>query len=195
MHSFRTNSLPAALFSKSALLSLGLLAMVWLPSQAQAQVNATLIPAFTPGTPSTYQYVIGNLGPDAIGEFDLAVPATFTLTDVTAPTGWLALYTPGDSFISWESTSSATDVPGPVPGGLSVLGGFSFMSDAPAGTDDYLLLDYNTGDTEGGIVLGPVAAPPPPPSVPEASTTVSLGLLLALGLGGMAISARRRKAV
>ena len=30
--------------------------------------------------------------------------------------------------------------------------------------------------------------------VPEASTTVSLGLLLALGVGGLVIAARRRKA-
>ncbi len=33
-----------------------------------------------------------------------------------------------------------------------------------------------------------------PPAVPEASTTVSLGLLLALGLGGMVVAGRRRKA-
>ncbi len=32
-----------------------------------------------------------------------------------------------------------------------------------------------------------------PPAVPEASTTVSLGLLLTLGLGGMVIAARRKK--
>jgi len=34
---------------------------------------------------------------------------------------------------------------------------------------------------------GPAGAP-----VPEASTTVSLGVLLALGLGGMALAARKR---
>ena len=33
------------------------------------------------------------------------------------------------------------------------------------------------------------------PAVPEASTTVSLGLLLALGLGGLAVAAKRRKSV
>ena len=35
----------------------------------------------------------------------------------------------------------------------------------------------------------------PPPAVPEASTTVSLGLLLALGVGGIAFAARRKSAV
>ena len=33
------------------------------------------------------------------------------------------------------------------------------------------------------------------PAVPEASTTVSLGLLLALGFGGLAVAAKRRKSV
>lgn len=32
-----------------------------------------------------------------------------------------------------------------------------------------------------------------PPAVPEASTTVSLGLLLALGMGGMVVTAKKRK--
>lgn len=43
----------------------------------------------------------------------------------------------------------------------------------------------------GGILLfnGVVAAP----AVPEASTTVSFGLLLALGLGGLVIAAKRKK--
>jgi len=35
----------------------------------------------------------------------------------------------------------------------------------------------------------------PPAAVPEASTTVSLGLLLALGVGGIAFAARRKSAV
>ncbi len=33
-----------------------------------------------------------------------------------------------------------------------------------------------------------------PPAVPEASTTVSLGLLLALGIGGLAVAGKRKKA-
>ena len=42
-----------------------------------------------------------------------------------------------------------------------------------------------------GTLHGFLGAPPP---VPEASTTVSFGLLLALGLGGMALAAKRKKA-
>ena len=39
-----------------------------------------------------------------------------------------------------------------------------------------------------------LAIGPPPPAVPEASTTISLSLLLALGLGGAVAAARRKKA-
>ena len=39
------------------------------------------------------------------------------------------------------------------------------------------------------LAFGPLGAP----AVPEASTTVSLGLLLALGLGGIVVAARKRK--
>lgn len=42
------------------------------------------------------------------------------------------------------------------------------------------------------ILLGVTASTNAP--VPEASTTVSLGLLLALGLGGLAVAAERKKA-
>ncbi len=40
------------------------------------------------------------------------------------------------------------------------------------------------------LVFGPSV----PPAIPEASTTVSFGLLLAMGLGGLVIAARRKKA-
>ena len=48
---------------------------------------------------------------------------------------------------------------------------------------------WNTAESDGpyyGIIETPAA-------VPEASTTVSLGLLLALGLGGVVVGARRRR--
>ena len=46
-----------------------------------------------------------------------------------------------------------------------------------------------TNQSLGVRVYGDVAAP-----VPEASTTVSLGLLLALGMGGLAVASKRKKA-
>lgn len=48
------------------------------------------------------------------------------------------------------------------------------------------------GPTETSGLFGRLDAPAPP--VPEASTTTGLALLLALGLGGLAVTARRKKA-
>lgn len=47
-----------------------------------------------------------------------------------------------------------------------------------------------TNQSLGLRVFGNVA----PPAVPEASTTVSLGLLLALGMGGLVVASKRKKA-
>lgn len=59
---------------------------------------------------------------------------------------------------------------------------FVFSSfNGPQGT---LSVSGNTGDMSGQV-LGPAA-------VPEASTTVSFGLLLALGVGGAAVASRKK---
>ena len=69
-----------------------------------------------------------------------------------------------------------------------------FQSSAPATT---------AGNPAGGLFYfggTPVAnfgwsfSVTPPPAVPEASTTVSLGLMLALGMGGLVIASKRKKA-
>jgi len=46
-----------------------------------------------------------------------------------------------------------------------------------------------------GVAFTPQGGAPAilPPAVPEASTTVSLGLLLALGMGGLVVAAKRKK--
>ena len=49
---------------------------------------------------------------------------------------------------------------------------------------------YNQGNFDGLRLT----AAPAPPAVPEASTTVSLGLMLALGLGGAALAAKEEEA-
>ena len=55
-----------------------------------------------------------------------------------------------------------------------------------------------TGMSETGdqtAFIDAVSVSPVPAAVPEASTTVSLGLLLALGMGGIAVAAKRKKSV
>ena len=56
---------------------------------------------------------------------------------------------------------------------------------------------FGTGQTVETGLSGPTFLafrPSAPPAIPEASTTVSFGLLLALGLGGLAVAAKRKKA-
>ena len=97
--------------------------------------------------------------------------------------------------------------------------GFTFIYADPPGTDpsdfslalqapgqaDVSLLDVQFSPS-GSVTLmssapgvgitpqGNAPVPATPPSVPEASTTVSFGLLLALGMGGTVVAAKRKKA-
>lgn len=79
---------------------------------------------------------------------------------------------------------------------------FSLTLQAPGQADASLFdIQFNPNGTAtlmssaSGVGITPQAGTPAlaPPSVPEASTTVSLGLLLALGLGGMVVAAKRKK--
>ena len=189
MHSLRPASRRPTLLAPTVL-ALTLLAAAWLPGQAHAQSSVTVLPTIVPGTPNGYFYTLTDLptATDTVGEFDLAVPTTAALTSVGAPTGWLAFYTTGDLFIQWQSTASAFDIQ---PG--AALSGFRFSSALAPGTETYKVQSFDTGNSATGTTLGPVAAPP----IPEASTTVSLGLLLALGavlrMGGVVVAGKRRK--
>ena len=170
---------------KTITLALALLAAVWLPGPARAQVNVTILPVFTPGTPSTFTYTLTNTGTETIGEFDLAVPTTSALTNITAPTGFIDLYTTGDTFVQWLSTDPSTDI-----GTGQTLGGFSFQTTAPAGTDSFLVRNADNGDSRGGSTVGPGALPAAVPE-PSCMAAFSCG---ALGLAGLILAVRRKKA-
>jgi hypothetical protein len=60
-------------------------------------------------------------------------------------------------------------------------------------TADITSVVYHVTDNNE-FYVGPVSLNATPAAVPEASSAVSLGLLLCLGLGGAAVSSRRRKA-
>ena len=63
---------------------------------------------------------------------------------------------------------------------------------APVGGGELFVAVNDTSSSNNhGSYAGTLTTPAP---VPEASTTVSLGLLLALGLGGMVVAAKRKKA-
>ena len=52
-----------------------------------------------------------------------------------------------------------------------------------------MFYDSNGDQNTGNYTVNVSAAPP---AVPEASTNLSLGLMLALGLGGLIVTARKR---
>lgn len=71
------------------------------------------------------------------------------------------------------------------------LPGFDLSRVSSDPTDIYINFQGLTLDAGQSVTLNIVTGPP---AVPEASTTASLGLLLALGLGGLVIAAKRKKA-
>lgn len=73
---------------------------------------------------------------------------------------------------------------------------YSFDITSLVGSGGTFTLRFAEADNQGNFQQGVdnVSIMGTPPIVPEASTTVSMGLLLALGMGGLALTARRRKA-
>ena len=76
---------------------------------------------------------------------------------------------------------SLTGTSGPMANGVAAVQ-FVFLTPTPAASDDTY---YREIDVSGTATAAPV---------PEASSAVSLGLLLCLGLGGAALAARKRRA-
>ncbi len=68
-----------------------------------------------------------------------------------------------------------------------------FTVSAP--TSGFLTFAENHNTVAGDYLDNVSLTQTSPAAVPEASTTVSLGLLLTLGLGGMALAAKRKKSV
>ena len=116
--------------------------------------------------PGTYelQFALGN--PDR-GGYDVAANSTtVTLGSVYSQTFQLPVANQFTTFTEDFTVSSAT------------TGFLSFAENNPTPAGDYL----------DNVSLTQTSAP-----VPEASTTVSFGLLLALGLGGLAVAVKRKQ--
>jgi len=117
------------------------------------------------GTNSITEFV--TLGGGAFG------PGTTFATGVSAPTG-LAFDARGDLFVAnYNGTNTGT------------ITEFAFNS---------VTSMFGTAQiVETGLTRPTLLAFSPASPVPESSTTVSLGLLLALGMGGMVVAGKRKK--
>jgi hypothetical protein len=169
-------------------LGLGLaLALTAGATPARAGFNANVLSGATAegGGLYLYTYMVQDLATStlAVSEFDMVIPTDANLQSLMAPSGFLALYTPGDVTISFVSNDAATDI----QPGLS--GTFSFTSmDAP-GLGSFSLITYDdpNGFGSGDMISGVSVAPQ---AVPEPGSLVLLGL----GLPGMiALVALRRR--
>lgn len=74
------------------------------------------------------------------------------------------------------------------PGEYALIAGFDDPNLGASGSSENTGFPSTTRQITGGFLIETPAA------VPEASTTVSFGLLLALGLGGTVVAARKKKA-
>ena len=109
-----------------------------------------------------YSYTVSNLPTSTfnIGEFDLNVSTDAALSSIKNPIGFLALYTTGDSFISFASTDPTTDIT------ASSSGVFSFQSLDTPGLQDNLVRSFDgTSPSNGGQTLAPLRAVPEPASL------------------------------
>ena len=140
-------------------------------------------PAIASGTQAGFVGFGAGDGGGNVFSFTVGTAKSFTF-DVLANYSTNALENPG--------TLTLTGV-GATPASVSLAGsGSTFATDYTFNISNAAAGETFTLSTDRGFIAG--AAFGSPPAVPEASTTASLGLLLALGLGGVAVARRRKTA-
>jgi len=135
---------------------------------------------FTTGTFSAFDVTTTNgLTDNLLGTHYVAA----TAATASATSNYLFTFTHGSDFLNLNATG-----PDNAAGTISLLAGTSSSSHQLTASGEFALPTGLSRVISSGSLIA-TAAP-----VPEASTTASLGLLLALGLGGLVIAKRRRKA-
>lgn len=191
--------------------SFGLLALAALTQAGSAHATGMIdvtptvtAPAAGSNAPYQYSYDVtpntGNSFAENSLDFQFSDPSVLYVSN----TGPLDMVTSADPGIFHAATSN--------PGGIPITDSFFFLDSiqslggsasgplSPGSTETFVFTSFNgpqgtlsvTGTNTGGVpdfaapIVGPAA-------VPEASTTVSFGLLLALGVGGAAVASRKKK--
>ena len=175
------------LTSHKAGLALVVLAALGQATAAHA-MGVTVLPGpptgGTNGTPFSYSYAVtpfNAAGNSPTSQFTFAfTDPNVTFASIT--TGQLDTVTRTSPLTSPATFSNTSSTGATLPNGSQETVTFT-SPDGPTGT-------FTAANQDGvsGPVPGPGAAP-----VPEASTTVSFGLLLALGLGSVVVAARKKR--
>ena len=170
---------------------------------------------FCPASAQDLTYTLSNVkfsdGATANGFFEFnPVTGIFGSNNITTTAGVTDNETPGnystlplstyqqqDSFFQFSyggGTTSfhllrlTTDPPAVIPGVYLLGPGIPTATNQFVGSGEYASTDISDRlVVSGGMIVTNPAA------VPEASTTISFGLLLALGLGSLVIAAKRKK--
>ena len=168
---------------------LAVLPLALLAAPAQAQLTLNLTPAAQVGAIGDTLNFTGTLSNPTLDtvflnsdSFSFSGPAPDDSPFLNAPLSLDPVGTtdmngnPTDSYTGgfFNVTLDSSVAPGTYLGTFSILGGADSNAADTVATEDFSV-----------TVL--------PAAVPEASSLVSLGVLLALGLGGLVISAKRRK--
>jgi len=170
---------------KLSLLAPVLLLCFAAPNAAQAQLTLTLSPSSQAGkVPNTFHFTGTLTNPTGAVVFLNGDSPTFngpgTIDDSAflnnAPLSLGPAGGGSDTYTGsfFDITLPSSAAPSTYFGTFTVLGGPTANDLMTVGTEDFSVMVS------------------PSPAVPEASTTVSLGLLLALGLGGLVVAARRK---
>ena len=193
-----SSSLHAAL----ALAGLGLTALAAAPAHAQGLNNQRVdVTARSQDMSTTYPFYHDG-GPQTVTPAGATFPApdSLNLNVFVTPTQIKFTYggdntlffTPSfyDGYAVSETGGSPVTITGVTVDQATNVSGFTSANVASDPTDifaNFQGLAFNPGQN---VTLDIVTGAP---AVPEASTTVSLGLLLALGMGGVIVAAKRRK--
>ena len=121
-------------------------------------------------TATSYSY---SLTPNTVSTFKMTAPGGSSLFGI--------LTSLSGGFVSAQEQDYS--------GTLQITGGMGEFQGATGAFADQGVAN-STDSADRASVTGTITVPA---AVPEASTTVSLGLLLALGLSGMAVTARKKK--
>lgn len=115
-------------------------------------------------------------------------PVTFSafdsgLEETLAPGAYTAAVTESDNFAN-----------GPTLADGFTRDGQGNFTGTDFGAPGQSFIDASGFQRTANFTLDIANGPLPPPAVPESSTTASFGLLLMLGMGGIVVTAKRRKA-